>query len=690
MRALCAEGLDDIDRLSENKLNLPARHTEGFVMDKEIQRILEDIVRGVAAAGKALRLYPATSPIPQQSIDRAHLAIGRFLAGADILSLTVARDGLEYRGEPISSGVPGVTDITAALRSHDIAEISFLPGCTSDELITLLSLLLSDPDDVRNQGGLASALVISGSNNIRVSEVRLQIAEETPVRSDADEAEFLKALAEDSGRLATWMMAAASSDSVTYAEGLTELAAAAGPDGLHRLQENLAAAFLLQSSESKDVFLEVAMGDGHNRDLLGETLGFLRDTDIAIAVTEGLYGKNMLSLSSALTHLPIEHRLDAIRQSVNQLLAESSRSSKEVSFLEHMMSARSLGKPEISLVERDSSYQRVAALANMTTEEILDIRDTTLASSKSAFVHGVTVMLTLLDQQTDFALYCENLDGLTALVPALLDEGDFDQALRIMRELHLRSERSIQPWPELSDRLFTAISKALPERSMQVILNSVIADETHLRDAKELVGLAGASAANTLTGAGIALGEPGLRAAEAIVGRRLLDLLTALASSTPWHHLAPVVHRLARDGGPRSLQVIKVLANNPGEQIRREVACGLAETNIDSALEILGAMIKDGSPEVAITAVRSLARNGSPHAVSNLVKTLEAIDIDAKDFLLAREIIGALARVDAIEATEALTRLSRRKALIKRGHFSEIQELVRQALEYKASQRSGT
>jgi len=658
-------------------------------MDKEMQRILEDVVRGIAAAGKALRLYPATSPIPQQSIDRAHLAIERFLTGANILSLTVARDGLEYRSEPVSGGVPGVTDITAALRSHDIAEISFLPGCMSDELVALLSLLLSDPADVRSQGGLASALVISGSSNIRVSEVRLQVAEETPIQSDADEVEFLKALADDPGHLATWMMAAASSDSVTYAEGLTELAAATGPDGLRRLQENLAAAFLLQSSDSKDVFLGLAMGDDHNRDLLGEALGFLRDTDIAAAVTEGLYGKNMLSLSSALTRLPIEHRLDMIRQSVNQLLAETSRSSKEVSFLEHMMSARSLGKPELSLAERDSSYQRVAVLANMTAEEILDIRDTTLASSKSAFVHGVTVMLTLLDQQTDFALYCENLDGLTALVPTLLEEGDFDQALRIMRELHLRSERSTQPWPELNDRLFTAISKALPERSMQVILNSVIGDKAHLRDARELVRLAGDSAASTLAVAGIALGEPGLQAAEAIFGRRLLDLLTVLAGSTPWHHLAPVVHRLAQDGGPKSLQVIKVLASNPGEQIRREVACGLAETNIDSALEILGAMIRDSSSEVAITAVRSSARNGSPHAVSNLVKTLETIDIDAKDFLLAREIIGALARVDAIEATEALSRLSRRKALIKRGHFSEIQELARRAIEYKASQRSG-
>lgn len=657
-------------------------------MDKELQRILEDVVRGIAAAGKALRLYPATSPIPQQSIDRAHVAIERFLSSSDILTLTVARDGLEYRGEPVSNGVPGVTDITAALRSHDIAEISFLPGCSTSELIALLALLMKEADEVRSQGGLAGALVASGSSNIRVSEVRLQVAEEAVAQTGADEAEFLRALADDPGRLATWMMAAASSDSVTYEEGLTELAAAAGHDGLQRLQENLAAAFLLQPSEGKDVFLGVAMGEGHNRTLLGEALNMLRDTDIAVAVTEGLYGKNMLSLSNALTHLPIEHRLGTIHQSVNQLLAETSVSGRELSFLEHMMSVRSLDSPELPLTERDGSYQQVAALTNMTPDEILGIRDTALASSKSAFTHGVTVMLTLLDQQTDFALYCENLDGLAALVPALLDEGDFDQALRIMRELHLRSERSVQPWPELGERLFAAITKALPEHSMRVILSAVIDDESRLQDARELVRLAGDSAANTLAVAGIALGEPGLQAAEAIVGRRLLDLLTVLAGSTQWHHLAPVVHRLARDGSPRSLQAIQALASNPAEQFRREVASGLAETNIDSAIEILGTMLRDASPEVAITAIRSLTRNASPHAASTIVKTLEALDIDAKDFLLAREIIGALARIEAAEAAEALSRLSRRKALIKRGHFNEIQDLVRRAIEYRAGQRS--
>jgi hypothetical protein len=112
------------------------------------------------------------------------------------------------------------------------------------------------------------------------------------------------------------------------------------------------------------------------------------------------------------------------------------------------------------------------------------------------------------------------------------------------------------------------------------------------------------------------------------------------------------------------------------------VAKGLAASMSPAAIDVLATMLEDHSLEVAITAARALAASGdSSRAARALVVRLEDLDVDNKDFLLARELIGVLARVKDPTAGEALSRLASRRTLIKRGRFAEIQALARKALE---------
>jgi hypothetical protein len=67
-----------------------------------------------------------------------------------------------------------------------------------------------------------------------------------------------------------------------------------------------------------------------------------------------------------------------------------------------------------------------------------------------------------------------------------------------------------------------------------------------------------------------------------------------------------------------------------------------------------------------------------------LAARLAELDIDGDGFTLAREMIAALARVPDAEAAAALNKLASRRALIKRGHFAEVQDLVQQALQLRA------
>ncbi len=647
----------------------------------DTRRTLDDVVRGIAAAGKALKLYPPTSPIPRQSVEAAGVALERFLGGASVLSLSVAREGLAWDGQPVATSVPGVADFADSLREHDVAEIDFLPGCTAEELIALLTSLRREPAEVRAEGGVGTALAAAGATCIRASEVRLTVVEEVGPPPDGDVDQFLKTLAGDTERLATWMGAASSGDPTAFAEGLDELTAAVGRDGASRLRENLAAAFLRQSADGKDALLGLSFEEGAVRDLAAGMFDFLQSSEIASAVAGGLYGKNMLSLSSALTSLPLQHRLEQVYRTVQQLLAADDRPEKECSFLEHMMEVRSRTEPEPALAEANPTYLEVAQVAAMSAEEIVMLREQTTASTRSAAGAGITTMLTLLDQQTDFALYCESVDGLAALVPPLLEDGRFDLALRVLRELSSRSERTVQPWPELTDRLRDAVARCVSQRSLRAVLNAVATDDSLVPAARDIVRLAGDAASATLVAEAIAMKAPGIAAAETILGRRILDLLAIAAAGAQWFQLAAVVERLASEGDPRSMQTVGQLAVRPDEQSRREVATGLAAAGTEPAWRLLAEMTADASPEVAIVAARVLARSGAPAAANLLAERLEALDMDSKDFLLAREIIGGLARLEGPEASTALNRISRRRTLIKRGHHAEIQELVRQAIE---------
>jgi len=103
-----------------------------------------------------------------------------------------------------------------------------------------------------------------------------------------------------------------------------------------------------------------------------------------------------------------------------------------------------------------------------------------------------------------------------------------------------------------------------------------------------------------------------------------------------------------------------------------------------ASIRLPGVALRDPSPEVAMVAARAVAKSGVSGSATLLTSRLAELDVDTGDFLLAREIITGLARVPEPAADVALARLGSRRALIKRGHFAEIQQLVARAQAVRA------
>jgi hypothetical protein len=457
-----------------------------------------------------------------------------------------------------------------------------------------------------------------------------------------------------------------------------------GTDGVPQLIRTLAEAFMKQESEGKDALLGLALEPGMVRELAGGMFGHLGSTDIASALCEGLFGGNMLSLSNALTNLPLQERLRQVYADVQSLLPQQGHSDKEASFLQHMMEIRARVEPEAALVDADTTYRRVAAAVDVTEDEIASMRSQTTASAEKSASSGVKIMLALLDQQQDFGLYAEGVDHLAAMVPRLVENSDIDLALVVVGELAARDSRAVQPWPELSGRLRQALSAALGRETMGALVAAAIQDPSRVATVREFLRFADESAIRALAEEAIAHKREGLEVASAVLGRRLVDLLVPAVAQAQWFQLAPIVERLAKEDDPRAQHAIETLLARPDEQSRRETAQGLAAGGGAAASRLLSRLMRDPSPEVAMIAVRAVAKHDMASGSVLLGERLGELDVDSKDFLLAREIIGALARLSDPGAGDVLDRLANRKTLIKRGHFAEIQELVRQARAVRA------
>ncbi len=651
--------------------------------DPETKHHLEAAIRGIATAGKTLKLYPPTSPIPRQAVETATAALESYLAINPVLSLAVTRTGLSWQGQPLAVSVPGVSDLADTLREQGVAELNVMPGCALDELMRFLSAITRPAEEVRQEGGLGAVLVADGVECVRVTDVSLTVIEDVAPDDDQDMDEFLRELASDPEKLAAWMAAAAAGDPSAFAEGLEGLALAAGPDGIAGLVETLSQAFMRQASDGKDAMIGLSLEAGTVRSLADGMFSHLGTMDIAGSMCEGLYGKNMLSLSNVLTHLPLQERMEQVHADVQRMLAESEHSGKEASFLDHMLEVRTRTTPEPSLVEAQPAYAKVAEIATLAPEVIDNLRQETERSHASIHAAGVQTMLTLLDQQEDFELYCRSVDSLASMVPRLIEHGDITLARKVLTELASREGRSVQPWPDLSLRLRQAIARAVDHRAMAAVLDAVIDDPGLVPQVRDLVQVAGETAGPVLVSEAITHKEPGIVAAEEILGRRVLDLLVVALPQAQWFQVGPIVVRLAREGDARSIQAVEGVLRRSDDQSRREAACGLALAGGAPALRMLGTLVKDASPEVSTVAVRSLGKHGAVGAAALLSAALDSLDMDTKDFALAREIIGALARMPDPEATVTLQHLAARKAIIKRGHYNEIQQLVRQAQTYR-------
>lgn len=648
---------------------------------------VEAVLRALTTAGKSLRLYPPTSPMPRQSIDSAKSLLDEYFAsGEPVLALRVTRDGFDYRGNRVGGSFAGSTDLVTELHDHGVAELAVLPGSSAEEILAFLQIVAGDPEPVRSQGGVAALLAVAGVESLRVADVMLTSADDVGPAPDQDVDEFLLHLADDPEKLAAWFSAASSGDPRAFEEGLMEFVRVSGPSGYERFLRSLSSAFMHQDADAKDALLGLALAHGPARDLTAGVFGYLDPTDISNAILGGSFGKNMLSLSTALTKMPLEQATAQVRSEVQAMLAGGGHTEKERQFLQRMIDARQRLGGETPLVDTDRTYHQVVEVTRIPEASLAQARGVVSASGSGSALTAASVrtMTVLLDQQTDADLFYQGVDSLARMVPRLVEQGEIVLAAHVLGDLVQRGGQHASAGPDLSGRLHDALAVAMGPATAAGLMRQVAEDHSRIETARQLLRYGGEPAFRAVVSAALSHKAEGIELAEQLVGRRIVDILGELAPTAQWFQLRALVGRLAREGDPRAVSVIESLMRRPDEQSRRETVAGLVDAGGTATARLLAAALRDRSPEVALVAVRGIARSGHPGSAAHLAARLSELDVDNEDFVLAREVIAALARVPEPAADEALRKLASRKALIKRGHFAEIQDLVHKAVAARA------
>jgi hypothetical protein len=646
---------------------------------------LDRVVRSLSGAVKALRLYPPTSPIPAQSVDAAVQAIDEALStGADQVTLAVEREHFSSDGVAVCPTAPGVHEILGALHEHGVSALRITRGCGAPEVLAFLEALLTPAEDLRGCGGLVEALQAAGVTHIVLAGVHLTVADpfSPSVGEDADA--FLRELTRDPSRLAAWFAGAAAGDAQSFEEGLMELVRVSGPSGFAELLEGLASAFLSQDQEAKDALLGLSLDPGPTRDLTGAMFANLTSSDIASSVLGGCLGRNMLSLSSALTRLPLEQVTAEVREQVQAMLPSSGHTSKEAQFLEHMIDARECGTDEPSVVESDRTYAAIVHATALDAAHVSHACEAVTSSNHLLNRASVHTMLALLDQQRDFELYCQGMDHLAAMVAPLLAQQDVDLACLILRELSRRESLDVGPWPELSGHVRAAVASATGPATMAALLDALAADDSLLESAREFVRLIDTEGVSRLVAAALERKESGLEAAQSLLGERRAETLAHQLPSTPWHLLGPATCRLARSGSTEGAQAIAMLMRRPDEQSRREVVNALADVDSVLTIKVLSHALYDPSVEVVLAAARGLGNSRTPGAAEAIATRLDHTDLDTEDFDIVVALIGSLSKLPGPIADDSLAKIASRRGLMKRARHGEIQDLVRRAREYRS------
>ncbi|MRS12303.1 MAG: HEAT repeat domain-containing protein [Actinobacteria bacterium] len=616
-----------------------------------IAAVAEDLLRMLAAAINATRLYPAASPLRTDAIARFTGFARQATAAHGPMQYRVDRGRFILSETSIGEGLPQIAALAEALHALQVGQLIIAPGLSEPEAASFLDVIGTDAHVIRGSGGFRSALLAAGVANIAVVEVSLRTStEEGLLGLDLTTATPEDIAREFQGAVVAWTEGENAPDLIQ--EAVDRLEPAARDLAMKRCAE----ALLLLDEATRMQMLSSAVPSEvpqSGMDGLLNVVAHMPPAALArlLKLTAESQGNRPDSLIGAIEFPPeLAAELAALLRPSPQTEAERGvpPEADVIGIVREVAESDEEDLRRIGSMVTSVTARSAAARGLATTVQIATDRPTEDA------VHAITDAIKpaakegTLDELAAAAVLLEKLDDNPALSSvvqsarsALHDPALLERCVKRLSE---------DPTSESAKRLVHCGGNAGADALVSAYLDASPSERTRLVPvAAEMIEIVAPVAGRVL------------RAGDAASAEAVLGLLGAIGSR---RLAATIVSGLEHlDSRVREAAVI-ALASSPGQE----------------GTQLLIKTLGHWDPETRRIAAREIGRTGNQDAVPALLKVVADVSLFERNYELKKEVLKSLESLRSPQAVPVLKRIARRGPAIGKKN-RELRYLAQRVLE---------
>ena len=620
-------------------------------MEAEGHPLAEELIRLLASAANASRLYPPSSALPAQAIEKFAARSNEITAAMGPLRFSVDPRVLRLGEAEIAVGQNQPTILAEALHAMQVGQLIVAPGLDASETQSFIHVVNSDPVSVR-QRGVRSMLVGAGVTHIAVIEVSLRASEEAGLLG----LDLTNAPLEDIGH-----------ETVAAAERWSESAEeGAGQDDMRQSIDRLEeAARDIAATRVAEAMLRL---DEATR---ARVLALSLRADASGSRMSGMFGviarMKPAALARLLTIVAASAGTDAARVAGALDLPPEIARQVALLLIPPVRHEAECGVPA------DPAVEDMAAQIDAEEDES-DLRRQ-VATASPSLAAGKALATTV--QLSRISPTVESIRAIGEALPRAARDGAFASAREALRRLD-----EMMTIPALS----LAVEEARNTLQDPEILADVCAAPQTDADAAiagEILKAAGSAGADamltfylTANSSTRSLFGPVIRG----MGESLLNAASRVARTGDSSAAIGVMRLLPMLPDKRAIPVIVQGLEHLDADVRRAAVRALADVPGGEGNPSLASAVSHWDPQTRRFAVREIGRVKALDGLTPLIRTLEDINFLERNHELKKEVIKSLEALGSPKARKVLRRWAGRRFVFGRKN-KELRFLARRALE---------
>lgn len=650
-------------------LRMPEDTKQSDMLSPEVQEVMRTLI----TAMRAVKLYPPNNPVYSQAVKKAHEALARFLETAPEFNIGIVKTFFTYMQTPIGKDTQLNKAIAQDLFTKGIRDITFSEGVTAKEMLDLFQALALSTEEMAMKSGISSILWEKGVNTIKVTEAGLDEVITTKTGGEWQERDLRTARTGTTDSASGSKVAAFTGRTLVLGDLMTDPAAfgagmvvlAKQTRGKHETVEDRLLTLYQEAGR------KIQEGSQEQQDLLFTGLAQsalslespYRESLIAGKLYGNLDAENVQERKAELAEeVPNEYHEVLTGRFSNAWTVQ------QVAVLLKKTATKKVSPPgpppsSASALTADPFPSEIVEIVREMSEYTAEEMETLKAMSSvgmesdiiEAAVHTQISLIPVVKDphhitpdDNDIAQFSSVIQQLEDMLSYLLNKKDYDHASLITKTFHASVDPAFLP----------RMNEALKKASSKNFITSTIADlRNYAKGSPEYTSaytyLSGMERETTAVLLELLANDNDKASRIALldllkdIGKNQITMLGEYLSDDRWYFVRNIINVLGESKGDQALVFLQKAADHKNSKIRQEVAKGLISIGGRKAASILARFLKDRDDTVQVTAIRGFTeiKGITVEDTKPLIAYLEDRSLSKKEHQLTLEAIRALGKV---------------------------------------------